>query len=140
MSIRCLCGNKFTTSFANFSRANVFRCPICSKKESIGEFKIREFLESHKIEYEQEKRFKDCRDKKPLPFDFYLPAYNMCIEFDGIQHYKENFKFSLGSFQATQRHDEIKNNYCKIREIKLLRIPYWEINKINDILEKEIAL
>lgn len=24
----------------------------------------------------------------PLPFDFYLPEHNICIEFDGMQHFK----------------------------------------------------
>lgn len=138
MKIRCSCGSIFTTSFANFSRANIYRCSTCSQKESLGELKIREFLDSHSINYEREKRFVDCRDKKPLPFDFYLPTYNMCIEFDGQQHYQD--KYGLGALQITQHHDKIKNDYCEITGIKLLRIPYWDGSKINDILTKELIL
>lgn len=138
MKIRCSCGNTFMTSFANFTKANIFRCPTCSHKESLGELKIREFLDLHKIKYEQEKRFSDCRDKKPLPFDFYLPTNNMCIEFDGQQHYQN--KYGLDSLKVTQYHDKIKNDYCKSVGIKLLRIPYWEGSKINDILQKEIII
>ena len=138
LKIRCSCGNVFTTSFVNLSRANVFRCSVCSQKESIGELKIREFLELHNIKYEQEKRFPDCRDKKPLPFDFYLPANNMCIEFDGAHHYQD--VRNVLSLETTKHHDKIKNDYCKDAGIKLLRIPYWEGNKINDILSKEIII
>lgn len=138
MKIRCSCGNTFMTSFVNFTKANIFRCHTCSHKESLGELKIREFLDLHKIKYEQEKRFSDCRDKKTLPFDFYLPANNMCIEFDGQQHYQN--KYGLDSLKITQYHDKIKNDYCKSVGIKLLRIPYWEGSKINDILQKEIII
>jgi len=40
------------------------------------------------IEYIKQKRFEKCRNKLPLPFDFYLPNENICIEYDGIQHFK----------------------------------------------------
>ncbi len=138
MKIRCSCGIVFTTSFANFSKANIFRCPICSQKESLGELKIREFLDSHNIKYQQEKRFPDCRDKKPHPFDFYLPEHNMCIEFDGQQHYQN--RYGVNSLQTTQHHDKIKNDYCGYVGIRLLRIPYWEGSKINNILSNEIKI
>ena len=55
-------------------------CPTC--KESKGENKIREFLLVCRIQFEPQKKFTDCRDIRPLPFDFYLPDYNCCIEFD----------------------------------------------------------
>lgn len=138
MKIRCSCGNVFTTSFVNFSNANIFRCSTCSNKESIGELKIRKYLDSQNIKYEQEKRFNECRDNKPLPFDFYLPDFNMCIEFDGQQHYQD--KFGIEAFQKTQYHDKLKTGYCNTKGIKLLRIPYWEGNHINDILSKEIII
>ena len=45
-------------------------------------------MNSKNIIFLPQHRFKDCVDKIPLPFDFYLPDYNTCIEFNGIQHYK----------------------------------------------------
>ena len=42
---------------------------------------------NNNIEFKKEKKFKDCKDKYQLPFDFYLPQYNLCIEFDGEQHF-----------------------------------------------------
>ena len=102
-------------------------CSMCS--ESRGETKVRVFLENNNIEFEREKKFKDCRDKNPLPFDFYLPQYNLCIEFDGRQHFepsafnskKEKEDVKLENFEYIQRHDRIKNEYCKKNGITLLR-------------------
>ena len=103
-------------------------CSVCNKK-SKGEIIIRRFLINNNIEFEREKRFSDCRDKKPLPFDFYLPKYNLCIEYDGIQHfnpssfaYKQTTeKEKLENLQYIQKHDQMKNDYCKKNGIVLLR-------------------
>jgi len=114
-------------------------CMLCCEK-SKGETKIRIFLINNNISFEQEKRFKECRDKNPLPFDFYLPQYNLCIEFDGEQHFKP-FAFNsrkvsddikLENLKKVQKHDQMKNDYCKKNGITLLRIN--DIRKINKIL------
>ena len=137
LNILCSCGNVFTTSFSNYSRYGVNTCFSCSCKESKGEQRIRNFLELNKIKFIQEKRFTDCRDKKPLPFDFYLPQYNLIIEFDGQQHFEE---IGRSNHKITVKHDEIKNQYCKNNNINLLRIPYWEGNNIENIISKQINL
>ena len=79
------------------------------------------------------KRFKDCKDLNALPFDFYLPYYNLCIEHDGIQHFKPTKRSNKitneeakENFKYIQNHDQIKNNYCKEKGINLLRIKYDE--------------
>jgi len=51
-----------------------------SNKESIGERLIKTYLDENKIYYQREKKFKTCINIKELPFDFYLPDYNVCIE------------------------------------------------------------
>ena len=94
---------------------------------------------NNNIEYIQQYRFEDCRNKKPLPFDFYLPEYNMCIEYDGEQHFSENRAFGgTDRFWTTVIHDAIKNQYCEDNNINILRIPYWELKNIEEILKKEI--
>lgn len=138
LDILCSCGNVFTTSFSNYTKYGVNTCYSCSCKESVGEKRIREFLESCSINFEQEKRFDDCRDVKPLPFDFYLPNYNMIIEFDGQHHFEEIHNRT--DYETTKRHDSIKNKYCENNNINLLRIPYWEGNHIKEILTKELNL
>lgn len=136
--IKCSCGNEFVTSFANYSRYNVNTCYSCSCKESSEERRIRKFLELNNIEFVQEKRFDNCRDIKPLPFDFYLPKYNLIIEFDGYHHYHNNTLW--GNKEYTQKHDEIKNQYCKSNNIDLLRIPYWEGSNVENIISAKLNL
>ena len=109
-------------------------CPKCI--ESKGEEKIRVYLESHNIRYVSQYRFKDCKDKNPLPFDFYLPDCNMCIEFDGEQHFKAKEYFGgKEEFRNIKRRDKIKNKYCEMNNVNLIRIKYTKINEIDKILE-----
>ena len=56
-----------------------------------------------------------------MPFDFYLPTYNLIIEYDGIQHHD---KTSLYYSDTEVKHDRIKNKYCQDKGIKLYRMSY----------------
>lgn len=100
-------------------------CPQCN--ESSGERQIRQWLERHNIIYDFQKTFDNCRDIKLLPFDFYLPNFNVIIEYDHKQHF-EPIKYFGGqkTFEYTQKHDKIKDEYCKNNGISLLRIPYFK--------------
>lgn len=98
-------------------------CPHCS--ESFGEKKITTFLIKNNIKYVRQEKFKDCKDIKTLPFDFYLPEENICVEFDGRQHFEIVEKWGgMKSFEIIKKHDEIKNEFCKQNNIKLIRISY----------------
>jgi len=112
-------------------------CKKCNISK--GELKIIKFLNENDIKYVHQKVFEDCRNIKPLPFDFYLPSYNLLIEFDGEQHDRPVKKFGgKKGFLKQRKHDEIKNNYAKTCKIKLLRIKYRNIGKIEQILKREI--
>lgn len=118
-------------------------CPIC--KKSKGELIIEKWLRKNKHAFKTQHSFQDCIGiKKTLPFDFYLPDINTCIEFDGRQHF-EPVDFSRGglskkeilkTFKQTQNNDNTKTNYCKSKNIKLIRISYKQFNNINNILKK----
>jgi hypothetical protein len=117
-----------------------FSCPKCTTfaHEQI----LLDFLDKHKIQYTPQKRFNDCKDKKPLPFDTYLDDYNICIEYDGEGHYIPiPWDGTDGTMQLkrTQLHDSIKDQYCKDNFIPLIRIPYWEQNNISLILTNELT-
>lgn len=100
-------------------------CPIC--KESRGEEKIRLYLTEKNIKFIREYRFNDCKYKRPLPFDFYLPEHSMCIEYNGVQHYKSVNYFGGDDKLKTQKEkDKIKELYCKNNDITLLLIKYDE--------------
>jgi very-short-patch-repair endonuclease len=120
-----------------FSHIKGSGCPICN--ESKGERKIRNFLLNNKIVFDSQKKFKNCINILKLPFDFYLIEYNICIEYDGIQHFMPNSKFG-GETQyiKIKINDKIKNKYCKENNIYLLRISYKDdiIQKMNELLKK----
>lgn len=128
------CGKRFITSLVLFTQHGGQKCDDCSNYESIGEMRIRLYLEDKNIDFMQYYWFEDCRDIKPLPFDFYIPDLNLIIEFDGRQHFEDTGLFSY-SLSKTQEHDKIKNKYCLDNNIKLIRIPYTKINEIEKILD-----
>lgn len=100
-------------------------CPKCN--ESLGERKICEYIDRHDIKYVRQKKFINCKDIKYLPFDCYLPEYNICIEYDGRQHFEPIEYFGgVEAFNRTVKHDKIKNKYCENNGISLLRIPYYK--------------
>ena len=112
-------------------------CPKC--KLSKGEKRVEKYLKSNNISFKNQKRFKDCKYRSLLPFDFYLPDYNICIEFDGEQHFKA-VKYWNGKkgLKEQQIKDKIKTKYCEDNGIKLIRIPYTEFNNIEEILKTKI--
>ena len=110
-------------------------CKICY--ESKGEKQIAEQLSKYNILYYREHKFDECKDKKHLPFDFYIPSLNLCIEYDGLQHFKPIQRYGgLSYFNTIKKHDNIKNEYCFKNGINLLRIKYNEnvVNSINNLL------
>jgi very-short-patch-repair endonuclease len=137
----CLkCGHKWKATPNNLLSG--YGCPKC--RNSKGEKAISIFLDSSQINYIPQYCFNDCKNIKPLPFDFYLPDYNMCIEYDGRQHY-ETVRFGDETSEQLEinlniqkRNDNIKTKYCQDNNIKLLRIPYWDFKNIEEILKKEL--
>jgi very-short-patch-repair endonuclease len=98
-------------------------CPICNLSK--GEKEIKKFLDDNNIKYVNQKIFEDCKYERSLPFDFYLIDYNICIEFDGEQHYKINEFFGgENGLNIRNRNDKIKTEYCFNNNIHLLRIKY----------------
>jgi very-short-patch-repair endonuclease len=118
-------------------------CFLC--KDSKGEKIINIFLNEKKIKYVRQKKFDKCKNKNKLLFDFYLSEYNLCIEYDGEQHFnpvvfgkmsKEDSEICL---KKTILNDKIKTNFCKENNINLLRIPYTEFKNIEKILEETLS-
>lgn len=132
----------YEVTFENFKGSKSkrgTRCPYC--KESIGEREVSILLNKLNIEYEREYRFEDCKVRRGLPFDFYLPKYNCCIEFDGEGHYLYKcFGRDLLNLMNIKYRDDIKTNYCNDNNIKLIRIPYWDINNIEEIIVNKLEL
>lgn len=108
-------------------------CPGCNLSK--GEYRVEKYLQSNSIEYIRQYKFDECKNKKKLPFDFYLPDINLAIEYDGEQHF--NPVFGDEAFIRTQFNDNIKNKFCDDNNIKLIRIKYDQNieKKLNDYVK-----
>ena len=133
IKFQCGCGEYFYTDIYHFTGGKIM-CEKCSHRISANEEKVRCFLKQQKIKYRREYRFNDCCDIMPLPFDFHLTDYDMLIEVDGLQHDEPCKMYggmtdeeALQNFIYTQKHDKIKNEYCKKKKIPLLRIKEKDI-------------
>ena len=91
-----------------------------------GNSKIIEILNSNNIQYETEKKFNSCKDKRELPFDFYIENKYL-IEYDGKQHFDKN---SIFDYEYTHNHDLLKSKWCKENNIPLIRIPYTHYDNL----------
>lgn len=133
---KCECGRELDMSTQELLRKYSCGCI----QGSAGEQKIHHHLFNKNIKFEREKTFDDCLNPNTnmnLRFDFYLPNYNCCIEYDGEQHFKESTMCN-DSLKDRQARDQIKTQYCKDHDIKLIRIPYTEYDNIETILDKEL--
>ena len=136
--VRCDCGKEYEVFASNLIQGCTTSCGCV--KESHGENKIREILTKNNIPYINQKTFFNFNysDTNGKPrFDFYLPTFNTCIEYDGEQHFSLIFNFDTKEkFELRKKHDIEKNEYCKNNNIILIRIPYTQYSSltINDLL------
>ena len=109
------------------------RTNSCGCLNSKGELKIMQLLTKYNINYLKEYTFDDLvsplRGRK-LRFDFFINNQYL-IEYDGRQHFEVAPNWGgEEKFKENQLNDKVKNEYCKIHNIPLIRIPYWHYNKI----------
>ena len=142
-SFRCRKCNHFWETIAFTVYSGKTGCPKCAYSK--GEKHISNYLNDKNIEYEPQYIFSDCKNIYHLPFDFYLPKQNICIEYDGEYHFMPiRISKSVSKEQAeenlkmVQMRDGIKTDYCKNNKISLIRIPYTEFENIEQILDTYI--
>lgn len=135
-----VCGHIWEATIANISKGKW--CPSCSVSK--GEKRIKEWLLKNNIIFEREKIYDGLVSDKGvnLRYDFYLPNYNLLIEYQGRQHedFIEGLHTTYDNFKKQLRHDNLKQNYAKNNNIKLLEIWYYNFDDIENILKKEINL
>jgi len=138
------CSNKhvWEASAVNIQNGGTW-CPYCAIQSSKGEREIERVLIKYglkfNIDYFREHSFKECKNKKLLLFDFYIPNKNLVIEFDGQQHFKPISLFGGNkAFTTNLANDIIKDTFCALHRIKLIRIPYWDLKNIESILDTKL--
>lgn len=134
-SIKILCGDcqsEFITNRDTYMRTGT-RCECKSKMK--GYAIIRNYLTKHKIEFEEQKTFDNCKNKLPLPFDFYLSKKNILIEYDGNMHF-EPCEYFGGKrvYDAHLVNNNIKNSFCLKNGINLFRISHTDFKNIEPML------
>lgn len=135
IEIKCPVGHVYYGTFGHFHSGK--RCPQC--REFSSERKVSEILGKWGIENIPQKTFPSCVNKKSLRFDFYIPIENTCIELQGKQHYEVvDFFGGEEGFKLRKINDNIKRRFCKKNNIRLVEIPYWDFDHIDEILKEEL--
>lgn len=145
VEIICKKHGSFWQSPGNHAIAKLYAgCPKC--RRSIGEETIARILENKGIAFEEQKKFDDfyqVTDKasRSTRYDFYLPNLNILIEYDGKQHYVpiKHFEGKCG-FERRKLLDHAKDKYAKIKNIQLIRIPYYDYDNISVILDRALLI
>lgn len=140
---KCDCGTMKLVESTKLLRNTVLSCGCLNSK---GEKIISEVLSKHNIPYFREYSF---TNKKMLKYRFDFALHNngkpiLLIEYDGEQHFKP-IRFNkcteeqaIHNFREIQKRDKIKDDFCKENNIKLVRIPYTQYDKLETIIESEI--
>ena len=111
-------------------------CPKCN--QSKGEKIIENYLIKNNIEYKPQYPIEidqSINSSGNAYIDFYLPSYNLFIEYNGKQHYTpiEYFGGKL-NFKHQQKRDQYIVEYCSNNNINLLIIKY--LDNIEEMLNK----
>lgn len=132
--IDILCGIHGKFSIRADHHLDGYGCQKCNITK--GESKIEKWLKINKINYVWQYRPSGLR----MAYDFFLPEYDLLIEFDGKQHfeYVDYFFRTQDKFQRQQELDEKKKQFAEKNGLDLLRIPHWEYKNIDNILTIEV--
>lgn len=127
---QCDCGNITYASIHDFNRQHKLSCGCMKSK---GESLCKQIFNKNNIFFQEQYQFENCVNPKTsckLLFDFYLPDYNCCVEYDGVQHYIPK-GFSHDDYDERVYRDTIKNEFCFNNDICLIRIPYTQYDKLS---------
>lgn len=143
LKLQCPCGEIFEISYNKMIGRKKIRCNKCTKSKSNIEILAELYLKNNNIDFASQYTFNDLKTTKNtcLRFDLAImkDEHLVClIELDGQQHYKihRTFAPTEEDLKWIQARDEMKNQYCKDKNLHLYRIPYWKFNHINEELEK----
>lgn len=136
---KCDCGNEKITLGKSLRAGLVLSCGCLHSK---GEQKINRILTENNIDFVPQYSYSDLRSPKgmPLYFDFYLPQYNVVIEYQGEQHYSPTRLCPGEKFNELQERDNLKRDYCNNHNIKLIEIPYTDYSILDGDYLKEMIL
>lgn len=141
---KCDCGGSIVVS-SNMLRTGKIQSCGCDFERSKGQKRIREILKNNNVDFIEEYSFINLKNPKTgyvLRFDFYIPAINTLIEYDGKQHqldFKPSGFFTRENLDALHERDALKNRYCQDSDVPLVRISYKHYDDLSlEFLCKQI--
>lgn len=134
----CEKGHEFKTSFSKFLQG--VRCPKCH--ESKGEKEITRVLTKYAIDFKPQYKYDELLGVggRCLSYDFYVPNYNLLIEFQGQFHDGSANQQTEEEFNVQKEHDRRKREYAQNKGIDLLEIWYWDIKNIENIIKDYLKI
>ena len=104
-------------------------CPICSNSKHANVLAAR--MNENNISFEREKNFpwlRRFRRGNGMRLDFYLPDYNVAIEYQGAMHFgiHKNNKYTMTKedYEDLFERDRVKYKLCKEHGIRILYFCY----------------
>lgn len=139
---------------------HVFKCPYCMKyytskisniingkwcncRINKTESKLFKYFKKHYPNIQKQVKFDWCKNIRHLPFDFYIPEYNLLIELDGEHHFN-----SVGHWpkklHEIQERDIMKMKLANEYKLSVIRIDQRDVwcnknnwkNKLNNSIEQ----
>ena len=111
---------------------------MLNKAPWFGPRVIREYLTSHDIKNVVEHKFRQYPEVARYPFDFYLPDFNLVIEYHGRQH-KEGWLRDKENAKAIQARDKIKKDFAVRQGINYLELDSLTKVPLLKALESELV-
>lgn len=135
-----ICKNCGCSEWEREKYVSSVKCKVCYPNDTIGESRVIEYLNFLKKAFKKQKKFPGMKNEKELKCDFFIPKLNLIIEFDGHQHfYPVDFFKGFKSFKKTIKCDWIKNRYALKNGINILRIPFYEYDNIEKLIDDSIS-
>jgi len=128
------CSHEWKSSIADRNRMSGGGCPACGMSK--GETSVNNYLIENNLKVINQKSFSNLVGVggNLLSYDFYLPQYNLLIEYQGEFHERQVYKGH--NFEKQQEHDHRKREYAKQNHIDLLEIWYQDFDNIETILDE----
>lgn len=104
--------------------------------DSVCDKEISDILKSLDINHIYRKQFSWLVNKRLMNVDFFLPDYNVCIEYQGIRHFEKRVQ-KIETYYDIITNDALKKKLCYEHGIDLYYINYDEDieSKLMDILK-----
>ena len=135
----CECGGQTIVEPGNLKDGHTQSCGCIV---SLGQEKINTYLTTHKIHFKPEYTTRIAGFVGVARYDFAIlnktNEVQYLIEFHGRQHYEVAYSWndSVEQLLERQRKDGLKRKWAEENNIPLYEIPYWELDNVNQILER----